>query len=108
MPFPPKPPIRRALKIALLDDGREMREIAAAADPPIAAHTLGRIANGHVRDPRPETRAAIAVALNRPERELFPEYVADHDVAPDDDAIEDALDPSDPFDRIAMELMRAP
>ena len=74
MPFPPKSEIRPELKIALLLDGRELQEIAAAAVPPIAPHTLGRIANGHVRDPRPETRAAICAALGRPEREVFPEY----------------------------------
>lgn len=73
---------RRELHIALVDDGREHQEVAAAAG--IAPQTLSGIVTGRIRDPRAQTRAQIANALGRREEELFPEYTT-ADVAVEED-----------------------
>ena len=72
MPLP-RPPRRRELAKALIDDGREHREVAAAAGFNQPGYFSG-IVSGRIRTPRPETRARIAEALHRPECELFPEF----------------------------------
>ena len=66
---------RRPLAIAIYDDGRQQRDIAEAAG--IAGPTLSGIVSGRIRDPKPETRAAIARALGRDVDDLFPEYAAE-------------------------------
>ena len=45
---------RRELAIALVDDGRQHQEIAAAAG--LAPQTLSGILSGRIRDPRRRTR----------------------------------------------------
>jgi len=68
----PRPPRRRELAKALIDDGREHREVATAAG--FNPGYFSGIVSGRIRAPRPETRARIAEALHRPEPELFPEF----------------------------------
>lgn len=72
MPIP-APTRRRTLTIAVLDDGREQREIAAAAG--ISEQALSGACTGRIRNPRPATRQAIARALGRTEHELFSDEV---------------------------------
>jgi transcriptional regulator with XRE-family HTH domain len=63
---------RSELAVALAIDGRQHRDIAASAG--LAPQTLSRILSGRIRDPRPQTRHAIASALGRTPEEIFPEY----------------------------------
>ena len=56
------------LKVAILRSGKSQRQVSAEAG--LSESRLSSIVRGWVR-PLPDERAAIARALERPERDLF-------------------------------------
>jgi len=58
------------LKFAIIEDGRKVADIAAAAG--LSTVTVSGVITGRMRA-TPNNRARIAFALGRPEHELFPD-----------------------------------
>ena len=100
-PRNPIPPHRRELAAAIARSGIEQQQIAAVIER--KPDTVSAILRGR-RNPSPETASAIAAVLDVDVSSIFPELFDGDEV--DDGDVAD-LDPADPWDAVALQLIAA-